>query len=270
MKELIVLGVGINGPGLPNWRHASALLRGDEPAPLVKDNEQPTRMNSRDRRRASETVRLALAVGFEAVENAQVDTSSLLGVFASCHGEGTITHKLMLALRDPVPFVSPTLFHNSVHNAPAGYWSITAGSRAATTSISAGKYTFAAALLKAGTLVSIHGAPVLLVAYDAPYPDPLARLCPFPGPLGVAMVLGPPGASKGVCRLSLSIAERGSSPDFKMKNRELDWLSKANPIGQCLPLLEAMASKAGSPIMLELSDNATIEIEVRVDGPRSN
>lgn len=269
MKDLLVLGVGVNGPGLPNWRHASATLRGGSAA-IPADIAQPTRMNARDRRRASETVRLALAVGFEAADNAQIDTSTLPGVFASSHGEGATTHKLLLALNDPLPLVSPTLFHNSVHNTPAGYWSITAGSRAATTSMSAGNFTFAAALLKTAILVSLNRSPVLLVAYDAPFPDPLNRLCPYPGPFGVAMVLGPPGASGAICRLSCSIVAGSGVAASKAKTLDLDWLFKANPIGQCLPLLEAMASGSSGSVMLKLSENAMIAIEVENDGTRSD
>ena len=45
--------------------------------------------------------------------------------------------------------ISPTRFHNSVHNAAAGYWTIGAGCMQATTALSAYDATFAEGLLEA-------------------------------------------------------------------------------------------------------------------------
>ncbi len=59
--------------------------------------------------------------------------------------------------------MSPTQFHNSVHNAAAGYWSIAHGSRQPATCLGAHDWTWAAALLKAVAEVAATGAPVLLV-----------------------------------------------------------------------------------------------------------
>ena len=62
--------------------------------------------------------------------------------------------------------ISPIKFHNSVHNAAAGYWSIGTGSLAPYTAISAFEYTFAAGLLEAATQVVCEHRPVLYVAFD--------------------------------------------------------------------------------------------------------
>jgi hypothetical protein len=52
--------------------------------------------------------------------------------------------------------VSPTLFHNSVHNTPAGYFSIATGIQTASVSLSAGDNTFSAGLIEALTQVLIE------------------------------------------------------------------------------------------------------------------
>src|SRR5690606_40428753 len=67
-------------------------------------------------------------------------------VFASSGGDYPIIDQICKALCEPERLVSPTQFHNSVHNSAAGYWSIATGSRAPSTSISAFDDTFAAGL----------------------------------------------------------------------------------------------------------------------------
>lgn len=266
MRDLAILGLAVNGPGLPDWTRARARFRGE--SICVRPGEgpaPPTRMNSRDRRRASDTVRLAVEIGFEAVENAGLAPQDLPAVFASCHGEGAATHKLLTALTELHPFVSPTLFHNSVHNTPAGYWSIAASARAPTTSICAGRATFAMALMKSALTVELAGTAVLLVAYDAPFPDPLSRLCPFPGPLGVGLVLAPGDTPVAASRLSISIEQQSGRACTAVAAAELGLLFDANPIGQCIPLLEAIARGQDEQVVLEMGDDARIVIRVRAD-----
>jgi hypothetical protein len=174
---------------------------------------------------------------------------------------------LLSALRGAVPFVSPTLFHNSVHNTPAGYWSIAADSRSATTSICAGSFTFAAGLLKAATIATLEGENVLFVGYDAPFPDPLARLSPFPGPLAVALILGPPSQRKHVSRFSLSLAKAGEGATSTVRTKSLGLLFEANPIGQCLPLFESIATQSADTVTLDYCDSMSLMIKVGQRGP---
>ena len=75
---------------------------------------------------------------------------------------GDITHQICEALARPEREVSPTSFHNSVHNAPAGYWSIATGSRLASTSICAYDVSFAAGLLEAAAYATVEHQPVML------------------------------------------------------------------------------------------------------------
>ncbi len=270
MHDLALLGVAVNGPGIPNWARARAGFRSGAFQALPIEDAPTSRMNSRDRRRASDTVRLAVEIGFEAAECAGLPPGDLPAVFASCHGEGAATHKLLLALAEPNPFVSPTLFHNSVHNTPAGYWSITAGTRVSTTSISAGRVTFATALMKAALIVELEATPALMVAYDAPFPDPLSRLCPFPGPLGVGLVLAPGDVPGAMSRLSLSFEQPSARACTDVTDPEFGLLFEANPIGQCIPLLEAVAREADEQIVLDIGAGARIVVRVRSDESHSN
>ena len=76
------------------------------------------------RRRTSMTTRMAVTAATLACAQAGVDTQNLASVFASLGGEIQVTDALCRLLPDENELLSPTQFHNSVHNTTAGYWSI--------------------------------------------------------------------------------------------------------------------------------------------------
>ena len=96
--------------------------------------------------------------------------------------------------------MSPTQFHNSVHNAPGGYWSIALATRAPSTSLCAVEASFAAGLLEACAQAVAERRDVLLIAYDVPYPEPLASLWTVAEPFAVAMVLSNEGPGSAMRR----------------------------------------------------------------------
>jgi hypothetical protein len=93
-------------------------------------------------------------------------------VFGSGEGDGMVLLRLLSALREHLP-VSPTQFHNSVHNAPTGYWSIGLGSQAATTALAAGEDTVAVTLVEAGLQAVIRRGPVVMLAASRAFPPEL-------------------------------------------------------------------------------------------------
>ena len=152
MKALTcqIRGVGVLGPGLPDWPSARPVLAGSVPHKAVDPAlPPPAALPANERRRATALVRLALAVATEALDGYAGEFAS---VFASSEGDLFITDHICRALLMPERPVSPTLFHNSVHNAPAGYLSIACRNRAPYTSISAVDETVAAGLLEAGPI----------------------------------------------------------------------------------------------------------------------
>ena len=72
-------------------------------------------------------VAVALEVALAACRAADRDPATLPSVFASTHGDLAITDYMCETLATDPTAVSPTKFHNSVHNAAAGYWTIGAG-----------------------------------------------------------------------------------------------------------------------------------------------
>src|SRR5260370_15274972 len=144
-----------------------------------------------ERRRAGRVVKLALALALEATSQAGEDPAELASVFSSSGGDGHNCHELCQALSLAGREISPTRFANSVHNAAAGYWSIGTGAMAESNVLCAFDASFTAGLLEALTQVAVDQIPVLLVAYDSEYPQPLHAKRQIPDAFGVAMVLTP-------------------------------------------------------------------------------
>src|SRR5207244_222580 len=128
---------------------------------------------SAERRRTGAVVRLALTAGLEATERAGVDAARLPAVFTSSGGDGENCHEICQVLASADRQLSPTRFHNSVHNAAAGYWGIATGRPARSTALGAYDAGVGAGLLEALTQVVAEGPAVLLIAYDASHPEPM-------------------------------------------------------------------------------------------------
>lgn len=242
MTDIAVMGLGIRGPGLEDWERSAPILRGD--VPYRRDETHvvpPPLLSARERRRASQGVKLALEVAAGATTESGFEFGTLQTLFAACHGESITTHKLLDALSTPDQIVSPTQFHNSVHNTAAGYWSISTGSRAPCDSIAAGDFTVGAALLKAVSFVASEGQPLLTVFYDTPFPGPLDALCALGDPFGAAMVLAPADTGGAICRLHTITGKREPDRETCPAARALRELFRRNPAARILPLLEAIA-----------------------------
>ena len=198
-----------------------------------------------ERRRCALSVAWALAVAQEAVASAGLDAASLAVVFASSDGDGDIVHRLCSALATPAAAVSPTDFHNSVHNAATGYWGIGAHSPAPSTALCAYDGSFGAGLLEAACQIAIEKRPVLLIAVDLPYPPPLAVHRPVRHGFAAALVLEP--------GTGLEISLDGSEPTAPpMRDFE------GNASAACLPLLAALARPGEAVVRLPLAERTVL------------
>ncbi|MEJ0008028.1 MAG: beta-ketoacyl synthase chain length factor [Steroidobacteraceae bacterium] len=92
--------------------------------PTDASRPQPSLLPPNERRRAPDTVAVALEVAQAACLNAGRDPAQLPTVFASTYGDLAITDYMCSTLARAPLTLSPTRFHNSVHNAASGYWSI--------------------------------------------------------------------------------------------------------------------------------------------------
>lgn len=251
--------IGLAGPGMASWRDARRVLadetgyRADE-VPLCASQLLP----ANERRRISATVRLALKVAEEAMGSSSLAMQSVCSVFATCDGDTEIIDKICVALTLPERPVSPTQFHNSVHNAAAGYWAIAARSAMPSTTVSAYHATFVAGLLEACAQLEVEARPVLLVSYDYPAPAPLAASVGVYPPFAVAMVLSPDATPQST-RLRIEIVTR--EPIEGMQCEALEQLRISHPAGSGLPLLRALARSGGARVVLPHVNGLQVAVE---------
>ncbi len=260
--RVYVEGIGLCGPGLGDWAASLPVLRGVapyvpaqtvvRPSPLLPPNE---------RRRAVETVRLALAVCHEAFAMAGRDAADTATVFASSGGDGATIHEILEVLAAPDVEMSPTRFHNSVHNAPAGYWSIAARSRAPSSSLCCRDWSFGAGLLEAAAQATVDDRAVALIAYDVRYPEPLNRVRPIGAAFGMALVLtaGPTAAS--LARLDVELQRHAARPTV-MSAGALEALRRGTPAARSLPLLAGLARAAPRTLVLDYLPDLAIGLSL--------
>ncbi|HEX3140763.1 MAG TPA: beta-ketoacyl synthase chain length factor, partial [Rhizobacter sp.] len=225
------------------WAEALAVLRGEAPyqfAPSVVP--APQRLPAAERRRAGAAVKVALSVADAACMAAGSDPATLATVFTSSSGDGANCHVLCETLAHPPGpdrLVSPTRFTNSVHNASSGAWHIAVASRASSTSLCAFDGSLGAGLIEAAVSVRASAQPVLLVASDSPYPEPLNGARPLPDHFGMALVLAPERSPQSICALSLHLTgPQTAAPSTGSES--LDALHVI-PAAAGLPLLRAIA-----------------------------
>ena len=253
-------GLGVLGPGLANWQQAEAVLSGRQayvPAPTVLP--MPTILAAAERRRTGRVVKLALAIGSEAVSQAGMDPRTLASVFSSSGGDGHNCHELCQALSLAGREISPTRFANSVHNAAAGYWSIGTGAMVESTVLCAFDASFTAGLLEAMTQVVVDEAPVLLVAYDSEYPEPLHAKRPIPDAFGVALVLTPQQRAGSFARVDAALTELSYD---RLTDPALEALRCAFPAARSLPLLRLLAEVRGGSAVLEYLDVSRLQVRI--------
>jgi len=246
--EIYIDGIGVWGAGIRDWPHAREILATasafhPESPPLPS----PALLPAAERRRSPGTARIAMQVGAEACAMADANPATLPCVFASSHGDTEITDYMCRELAADAP-LSPTKFHNSVHNAASGYWTIATGCMRSATALTGGDHSFGTGLAEAGIEAVAGASPVLLVAYDLAAPRPLASVCPITFSFGVALVLNDVQSARSLARL------RRLGPDSREDEATLpaglETLRTGNPAARALPLLSLLAR--GSAAVLPL------------------
>lgn len=242
MMRVWVSGIGISTAGVPDWETARALVVGERE---FDDSEYryraPIMLHGAERRRAPASVKLALDVAEQARAMSGIGGADMAAVFGSMTGDGPIVARSLAALADDPHYLSPTDFHNSVHNAAVGYWAIATGSRHGSTSVTAAEESFPAALLKAAMQAISGEVPVLLCVYEVPFPPPLDAHLPIPSPFGGALVLHGGMPANCLACLELGLFDGGAAPDEPANEfwkRAFDLV----PSARIIPLAERLAT----------------------------
>ncbi|GAB3470788.1 beta-ketoacyl synthase chain length factor [Polaromonas eurypsychrophila] len=261
---VFVEGIGLVGPGLSSWEDGRDKLLGQSPY-MSAATVLPTPMSlpAAERRRAGAVIKVSLAVGQEAVNAAGLLASSLPSVFTSSGGDGVNCHDICSTLASSDRLISPTRFHNSVHNAASGYWSISTGATPTSSVLCAHDGSFSAGLLEAITQAVVDDTPVLLVAYDTHYPEPLHSKRPIPDTLGVALVLRPQRSERSLARITLS-GDCGLTDAAAaiMNDPALEFLRQTIPAARALPLLRLIAGRQPATVALDYLDDIRLAVDV--------
>ena len=263
---LHVEGIGICCAGWPDWPAAQAALCGNvEDAPYAAPvRPAPSLLAAAERRRAPDSVLLAVEVAQQACTMAAREARDLPHVFGSAYGDLPINDYLCATLARAPLDLSPTKFHNSVHNAPAGYWTIATGCGECSTALSAGADTFGAALLEAGAFAEAEQRAVLLVAYDVAATGMLADVVDCANPFAVALVLAPPGVARNaLAKVRVTRAQAADvslAPGFELLHAS----HRDNPAARCLPLLAALARRRAQRLCIDAAPNLKLLVETLV------
>jgi hypothetical protein len=112
-------------------------------------------------------------------------------------------------------------------------------------------------------------APLLLVASDTPYPEPLRTLRRLPDTLGVALVLAPvptgetPEDAQGKTTLRVALCSADQAPpETPCRDAALETLRQQIPAARALPLLEALARGVAATVVIAAAAPLVLVIEV--------
>ena len=256
-------GMGLMAEGLPDWDTARSVLRG-EAAYMRQPHRTPRTggLGANEARRCPLPARFVIDAGLQALAMSPYAAAVVASVFSSASGDLEIADKNCRGLAGTSPALSPTLFHNSVHNAVAGYWGMATGAQTRSISLSAFDDSFAAGLLEALTIVTVDGEPTLYVAYDMVPPPAFVPVRRLSASFAVALVLGPVGNGPYAILDATWTAACGT--ETIMDDPVLEQLRAQNPAARSLPLLAAVARTGKAAIRLRGTGETGLCMEIDV------
>jgi Beta-ketoacyl synthase, N-terminal domain len=228
---------------LTDWAMAQAYFL-DHTSPTAPLNSKPAAslLAASERRRAPDSVALAIDVAQAACLAANRDPQSLPAIFASGFGDLAVCDQMCATLATDPLMVSPTKFHNSVHNAAVGYWTIATGCMQPSTALAAHNASFAEGLFEAVVYALAQSQPTLLVTYDIEAVGPLSSATQSHGLLACGLVFSPERTAASLFELTL---------EMKPSEQAAPTLGKLdNAMQQALPFYRALANGVPASITL--------------------
>jgi len=262
---LYLEGPAFWAPTLPGWDIARAAFRGEgAPAEPPSKRPAPQVLAPAERRRAPDSVAIALEVAGAAVAAAGRNAADLPCVFASAHGDLAINDYMSSTLVDHPTQLSPIKFHNSVHNAAVGYWTIGTGCMAASNSLTAFENSFAAGLLEAAVQCAADTQAVLLAGFDVQAVGPLGSVTRSDGLLAGALVIAPERTAHSVAAFDWALLH-GAHAAPALQSDAARAVS-GNAMADALPLFEALARGSAGALVLPLSATLALQLTLRPVG----
>lgn len=256
MMPVYLQGMGIAAPGLVDSASLSAALEGQAPDETHKPHP-PQLLSPRERRRSPETVRWSFSAAEHACAEAGIETGETQAVFSSGNGDLEITDYLCRTLAEHPELISPTRFHNSVHNAAVGYWSIGAGVSTDVTAVSGWRDSVTAGLIETAGRLHAGVERVLLVVYDGSARGPMRSLVTSRWPFCAALVLARTG---GGVALELGPEQAQADHAAPLPDALAERVAD-NPAARMLHLMAlALTGKAGDTLTLAAEQGPGVHV----------
>jgi hypothetical protein len=100
---------------------------------------------------------------------------------------------------------------------------------------------------------------VLLIAYDADYPEPIRARRPIPDAFGVALLLTPIPTKGSPARIS---AELSTAPAVLLPDTRLEALRAQVPAARSLPLLQMLARGEPGTVVIDYLEERRLQLVV--------
>lgn len=265
--EVKILGAGAWGPGFANWQELKERLSAPVDEAPQPSPPKPAVIPANERRRAPLLVRIAVEVSSQALQQSALAAQDVACVFGSGLGDTEITDYMCRQLATEEKLLSPTKFHNSVHNAAAGYWTISSHCMRAANSIAGFEHTAGLAVFEAMSHALSHNEPVLITLFDIAAQGLFADLFDCEQGFAAALIIAPPEcpvAQSSAQIASASIELRGEQAPSQCHAQWLKNLQQGNPAAALLPVFEAIyereLGRSTAAVTLGLSANSSLQI----------
>ena len=210
------------------------------------------------RRRTSMATKLAFAAAERACSSANISPSELPVIFTSSLGEIGVTDKLCSAIAHQQLPVSPTQFHNSVHNTASGYWSIAVGNKHPAMAMAGYQDGFALALLEAWSQLHTIEKRLLLVCYEEIPSELLLPGNQWIGSASAFVLATDQPADKKVTRLSMPYCDDQMCSDQPYGD--------ISPALAAMPLIKAVEQHISGPVQISPAEDGTWFTELTCHG----
>ncbi len=248
--------IGLQANGLEGWFASQPILKKEKAyqnKPLTKYS--PLFLPANERRRVTNTIKLALRTAeetqFNALSNQKIPT-----LFACVDGDTEISVKMIDAVLMDDPLISPIHFHNSVHNAPAGYWMMGQKNTQAASSISAGKYQIATLFIEGMSQLLEPASKILLVAYDLPIDPKIENINVTCQPFAFGLILSQQQSQQSIASIETRITSKTIQTNITPS-----WFGE-NRAATFLPLLMRLAQNKKGQMAFPLSKTQDTEIKI--------
>jgi hypothetical protein len=242
VRPAYVRGVGLWTPGYPSplaWCSGEADPEATKPSASLLEGPL--------RRRATPLTRMGIEVLQQVAAIGKADLATIPSVWATAHGEHSAAIALLGMMQRGEGKLSPTKFHNSVHNTASGYASISSGNCAPSTTLTGGAELVASAFIEAACMLDEFDRDIAMVLADEPLLPPFDRADASTA-LAIALLLSP--RADGAFAMLSDVRRDAVAP---VKHHAL---FGSLHVSAGLPLIERIVEGRGGTVALEFEGDA--------------